>query len=199
MKLINKINSKYLELLPDFSQEKTEKYTSLVLSLIALSVFALFAINPTLSTIAKLQKEIEDAGILSQRLEAKIADLASLQQAYKRLENDIPAVFESMPNSPLVPLIIGQIQSVAKDSSLRVIQIQNSETELFTEVDTNRKYNFYTFTITADGPYENILRFTENLINMQRIVNINIISIGKQTDTTGTLQLNLEGIAYYKK
>ena len=199
MKLINRINSKYLELIPDFSQEKTERFTSLILTLIALSVFGLFAISPTLSTIAKLQKEIDDSKALSQKLEDKIADLASLQQSYKRLENDIPVVFDSMPNTPLVPLLIGHIQSIAKDSNLRVIQIQNSETELFTEVDPARKYYFYTFSVTADGNYENILRFTDNLTNLQRIVSIKTVSISKEKDTAGALQLNLEGIAYYKR
>jgi Tfp pilus assembly protein PilO len=199
MKFINKINNKYLELLPDFSQEKTERYTSLILSLIALSVFGLFAINPTLSTIAKLQKEIEDSKVLSQRLEDKIADLATLQQSYKKLENDIPTVFESMPNAPLVPILIGQIQSIARDSSLRVVQIQNGEAELFAQVDPSRKYYFYTFSVVADGAYENILNFTDNLTNLQRIVSIKAVSINNQSDTAGALQLNLEGIAYYKR
>lgn len=199
MKFINKINNKYLELLPDFSQEKTERYTSFVLSLIALSVFGLFAINPTLSTIAKLQKEIEDSKVLSQKLEQKIADLATLQQSYNRLENDIPAVFDSMPSSPLVPLLIGQIQSTAKDANLHVTQIQNSETELFTGIKPAKKYNFYTFSVLAEGTYENILRFIDNLTNIQRIVSIKAVSINNQSGTGAALQLNLEGIAYYKK
>lgn len=199
MKFINKINSKYLELLPDFSQEKTERYTGFVLSLIALSVFGLFAINPTLSTIARLQKEIEDSKVLSQKLEQKIADLATLQQSYNRLENDIPAVFDSMPNSPLVPLLIGQIQSVAKDTNLHVIQIQNSETKLFESVKSAQKYNFYTFSVLAEGTYENILRFTDNLTNIQRIVSIKAVSINNQSGTGAALQLNLEGIVYYKR
>lgn len=193
------LNSKYLELLPDFSQERTERFTSVILTLIALSVFGLFAINPTLSTIAKLQKEITDSEAISQKLEEKIAALASLQQAYNRLENDIPQVLESLPNSPFVPLLIGQIQSVAKDSNTHVSQIQNSEVELFKEGEPAKKYYFYSFSITADGTYKNILRFMENITNIQRIVSIDTVSINKLGEASGVLQFNLQGIAYYKK
>jgi len=193
------INSKYLELLPDFGEERTEKFTSVILTLIALSVFGLFAINPTLSTIAKLQKEIEDSQVISQKLEEKIADLASLQQAYNRLENDIPVVLESMPNTSFVTQLFGQIHSAAVGSSIRVNQIQNSEVELFKEIDPSKKYYSYSFSISADGTYDNILRFTNILTNMQRIVNINSVSITRQGETASSLQFNLQGIAYYKR
>lgn len=193
------INSKYLDLLPDLSQERTERFTSVILTLIALSMFGLFAINPTLSTIAKLQKEIVDLEVINQKLEEKIADLTSLQRAYNRLENDVPVVLGTIPISPFVPLLIGQIQSVARDSNIHVTQIQNSEVELFKEGEPAKKYYFYSFSINADGTYENISRFIDNLTHMQRIVTINTVSINKQARIAETLQLNLQGVAYYKK
>lgn len=191
--------NKYLDLLPNFGEEKTEKFTSVILTLVALSVFGLFAINPTLSTIARLQKEITDSQVINQKLEEKIAALASLQQAYNRLENDIAIVLKSVPRSPFVPLLIGEIQSVARDSNIHVNQIQNSEVELFNEQESAKKYYFYTFSITADGAYESIVRFTDNLTNMQRVVSLNTVSIGNQGENAGALQFNLQGIAYYKK
>lgn len=190
---------KYLELLPDLGEERTQKFTSIVLTLIALSLFGLFAINPTLSTIAKINKEITDSQDLSQKLEKKIADLASLQQAYKRLEleNDIESIFASLPTSSFVPLLIGQIQSLARDANIRVTQIQNSEVDLFKEEAPKEFYSF-SFSLSAEGAYENLLKFMENITSMQRAVSVSKISIGKE-GTSSTLKFNMEGVAYYKK
>ena len=75
-------NNKYYKLLPDFKEEKTRRLSSIVFSLLALSIFGLFAINPTLSTIARLKKELSDAKFVDQQLTEKIANLSSLQEVY---------------------------------------------------------------------------------------------------------------------
>lgn len=193
------LNNKYLTMLPHFSEVKTQKFTSVILTLIALSVFGLFAINPTLSTIARLQKEIEDSEVISQKLEEKIAALASLQQAYSRLENDVPIVFESIPKSPLVPLFIGQIQAVAKSSNIHVSQLRNSQVDLFGENGDSKKYYSYSFSLTGEGLYEDIIKFMENVISIQRIVNIDESSISREKSEDGSLRLNFQGVTYYKK
>ena len=61
-------NNKYFELLPDLKKEKTKKYSSIIFSLISLSFFGIFAINPTLSTIAKLRKELSDTKFVDEQL-----------------------------------------------------------------------------------------------------------------------------------
>lgn len=193
------LNNKYLTMLPHFSEVKTQKFTNIVLTLIALSLFGVFAINPTLSTIARLQKEIEDSEVISQKLEEKIAALDSLQQAYSRLENDVPIVFESIPKSPLVPLFIGQIQAVAKSSNIHVSQLRNSQVDLFGENGDSKKYYSYSFSLTGEGLYEDIIKFMENVISIQRIVNIDESSISREKSEGGSLRLNFQGVTYYKK
>ncbi|MGA2968093.1 MAG: hypothetical protein ABSD69_02925, partial [Candidatus Levyibacteriota bacterium] len=47
---------KYLELIPDIKREKAQKYITIVLTLTTAIILGVFAINPTLSTIANLQK-----------------------------------------------------------------------------------------------------------------------------------------------
>jgi len=193
------LNNKYLALLPHFSEVKTQKFTSVILTLIALSVFGLFAINPTLSTIARLQKEIEDSEVISQKLEEKIAALASLQQAYSRLENDIPVVTESMPQSPFVPLFIGQIQAVAKSSNIHVSQLRNSQVDLFGENGDSKKYYSYSFSLIGEGLYEDIIKFMENVTNIVRIVNMDVSSINKEEGENRSLRFEFQGVTYYKK
>lgn len=193
------LSNKYLELLPDWNSAQTQKFTSSVLTLIALAFFSLFVISPTLSTIAKLKKEISDSAIINQGLEKKIAALYSLQQAYSRLKNDVPVVLESIPQSALVPLFIGQIQSVARNSNVRLNQMQNLEANLFEQNETPKRYYSYSFSLAAEGTYEDVSKFMENITNMQRIVGIDVSSIDKEGDVNKSLRLNLKGVVYYKK
>jgi len=79
---------KYFELVPNFKQEKTQKFTTVILTLIAFAILLIFAINPTLSTIANLQKQLDDAKFIKEKLDQKINDLsfhcslASLRYTY---------------------------------------------------------------------------------------------------------------------
>lgn len=159
----------------------------------------MFVISPTLSTIAKLKKEIADSTIVNQGLEKKIAALASLQQAYSRLKNDVPLVLESIPQSALVPLFIGQVQSVARSSNVSLNQMQNLQVDLFEQNEAPKRYYSYSFSLTADGTYEDISKFMENITNMQRVVGIDVSSIDKAGDANKSLRLNLQGVVYYKK
>ena len=63
--------NRYFLALELFKKDRTQKVTTLAMTLIALSFFGLFAINPTLSTISRLQKELEDAKFVDQHLKGK--------------------------------------------------------------------------------------------------------------------------------
>ena len=190
------LNNKYFNLI---SEARTQKLISMILTLIALCLFGLFAINPTLSTIAKLRKEISDNEIANQKLGEKISALNALQQAYSRLESDVPTVLASIPTSPLVPLFIGQIQAVAKNTNIQISQLQSSQVDLFKEDGSSKKYYAYSFTLSGDGTYEDITKFIENIINMQRIVGIETSTINNAENNNKSLRINIQGVAYFKK
>lgn len=185
--------------MPDFGGVQTQKFTSIVLTLMALSFFGLLAINPTLSTIAKIKKEIADNETVNQKLGDKIVALSSLQKAYSRLENDVPIVFDAIPNSPFVPLFIGQIQSTAKNSNIHLSSLQTSQVDLFGEQGESKRYYLYSFSLTVEGLYEDLSKFIKSLTNMQRVVNINVFSITKGGAKNNFLLLSLQGVTYYKK
>lgn len=193
------LNNKYYNLLSNLSGIRTQKLVSIILTLIALCLFGLFAINPTLSTIAKLRKEISDNEIANQKLGEKISALSSLQQAYSRLEDNLPDVLGSIPTSPLVPLFIGQIQTVAKNTNIQISQLQSSQVDLFKDGEVSQKYLIYAFSFTGDGTYEDITKFIENIINMQRIVGIETSTINNAQNNNRSLRINIQGVAYFKK
>lgn len=194
------IPKKYFQILPTFEKEKTQKFTTIVLTLVALSFFGLFAINPTLSTIAKLKKELADNEFVDQRLQEKITNLSQLQQQYSRLETDLSEVLSSFPQEANVPTLMAEIQAVAINSSIKIKTLQNFQVELAKQnTDLNKKYYSYSFSLSGTGTYESILAFISNLNNMQRVINIDVISIDKTANQNESLRISLQGTAYYKK
>lgn len=183
---------KYLELLPNFKKEKTQKFTTVILTLIAIIILALFAINPTLSTIANLQKQLDDAKFVTGKLDEKINDLSILQTKYNNLEQELPIIYEAIPQKSEVPKFTGQIQKVAKDSSLNISSFQASD------LNTVGTFSYYSFNLTAKGEYSNIISFISKLLDMRRVVYISNINMGKSAETNSSIQFSMQGIAFYK-
>lgn len=189
---------RYFEMLPNFKNEKTQKFTTVILTLIAISLFGMFAINPTLSTIVRLKKELADSQFAQNSLEEKIKNLSILQQKYVDIQEDIPYVLSSIPNTPSVPLLMAQIQSIAKDTNIRISNLQNLAVELFKPDVEEKKYFSYSFSLSGTGTFTDISIFLSRIVNMQRIINIETFSIDKSQDPTGDLRFSLQGISYYK-
>lgn len=186
----------YRDLLPYLKQKKSQQYFTLILTFGASIFFALFAISPTLSTIAKLKREIEDSRLVEQKLSQKINSLSSLSQEYITLQNDISYVLEAIPQKSDAPTLVAQIQSIAKDSSINISSIEISPIKLNSQ--QKELNSSFTFNIAAQGSYKDLQTFLSNLTVMQRVISADSISIAKGEIDQG-LQLNLKGTAYYKK
>ena len=191
---------KYFESLPDFKEERTQKFTTLVFTIVALSLFGIFAINPTLSTIANLNKQLADNKFVEQQLSAKINNLYVLQQKYAELQPDMPYVIDSVPKNPLAPLLVAQIQSLAQNSNIVIRGLQTFEVEVPNSPSKQKNYYAYSFSLSASGSYENLTKFIDSMVKMQRIIYINVIAISRNTGQQGPLsQLNFKGTAYFKQ
>ncbi len=189
----NIAKNKYFQLLPNIKEERLQKFTTLVLTLIALSFFGIFAISPTLSTIAGLRKELDDNQFVDKQLQQKIASLTSLQQKYAGLKNDLPIILTSFPNTPDIPLLAAQVQAVAGGSVI-IQSFQTFEVEI--PKGKVQKYLSYSFTLTAEGSYNDLSKFLSSLSNMQRVVTLDILSLTKKS-TGDSLVLTLKGKAYF--
>lgn len=191
--------NKYFELLPDLKKEKTQKYSSIIFSLISLSFFGIFAINPTLSTIAKLKKELSDTRFVDEQLAEKISNLSSLQEKYSIIERDIPIVLAAIPKNPQVPLLIGQMQTVAKDADVKIISLQSFEVDIPDSSNNQKKYSAFSFSIIVQGNYENLNNFISTLSGMERVISLDTLSITRQGNQPGILELDIKGMAYFKQ
>lgn len=193
--------AKYLAFMPDLKQERTKKFTTIVLTLLASIILGLFAVSPTLSTIANLQKQINDNTFVDQKLQQKIDSLSILQQKYANVQNDLSVVTDAIPTSAQLPLLVAQIQTIAKNNNLKLNTFQTFEVDLSSKNLTNKNYSSFDFGLSAEGTYQQVTAFLDNLVNFQRIITITNISISKPNNTnntSNTLQLNIKGTAFFK-
>ncbi len=192
--------NKYLSALPFFKEEKAQKITGITLTLLALSFFGFFAMNPTFSTIAKLQKEIKDNEFINSQLEQKIVNINKLKLQYATLQDDLPIILQSLPKKAGVPLLTAQIQSIALDSNIHIGKIQNFEVELFKNKKINKKYYSYIFSIAGAGTYEDINQFISTLSSMQRIVSVDMLSLERSgIQGNSSLGFAINAIAFFKE
>ncbi|MBP9716490.1 MAG: type 4a pilus biogenesis protein PilO [Candidatus Levybacteria bacterium] len=186
----------YKDILPYLKKQKNQEYFMAILTLGATICFALFAINPTLSTIVKLRKEVEDSRIVHSALKNKVINLSNLITEYSVIQKDLPLVLDAIPEQPQAPTLIGQIQTIAQSSNVAIEKLDISEVGLTEEgASTSSKFSFE---LTGTSTYESLNAFISELILMQRIVSLETISLTKNADSE-TLQLDLKGSAYYKK
>ena len=192
--------AKYMVLIPSYKAEKTQKFTTIFLTLTASIILGLFAINPTLSTIGNLQKQIEDDKFVESKLEEKINNLSILQEKYIPIQQDLPIIYSAVPKTTEMSLLIGQLQSIAKSSNLKIDTIQTFETNNISSPALYGDYSSFDFEISAQGNYQDIQTFISNLVNFQRVITLRNISLSKSIDTNNAgLILNIKGTAHLKE
>jgi Tfp pilus assembly protein PilO len=189
---------RYTNLLPDLKQEKTQQITALVLTLIALSFFGLFAINPTLSTIAKLKKEIIDNKFVDTQLQQKITNISILQQNYSNIENDLNFVTDAVPLTAEPALLMADLQALGQRENISLSNIQISEVEVAKKTEGTNNYNSFNFTFSVQGSLENVLSFISGLTKMQRSISLESISLSQGGIQGRDFEAGINGTAYFK-
>jgi len=187
----------YLKLLPNIHQEHVQLVTMLIFTFVALSLFGIFAINPTLSTIVSLKKQLADSEVLHEGLKTKINNLSQLQQQYTQLTDSLPIVFAAVPQTPSVPLLSGQIQALSKQNKLTITEFNVSEVQLTTLNLPQAFGSSFTFSYQATGNYNDMVSFIATLTHMSRIVTIESIGITRDSKENN-LQLTIRGRQYFK-
>lgn len=191
------INLQYFENIIDLKNKRAVQFTYLVLTIIALIFFGLFAINPTLSTIAKLQKELDDNKFVDEQLEKKIQNLSILQRSYGQIQDDLPIIEDAIPKNPKAPILLAQIQSLAESSGLDLLNSQVFPVDL---IQTSKKnYISFSFVVLGEGTQSSIGDFINKISGMERIVSLDQINLTKRADSSGLLQVSVRGSAYFKQ
>lgn len=181
--------------LPNFKEERTKKFTTILLTVITLAIFGILAINPTISTIVKLRKELDDNNLVDNKLQEKINNLSSLQKQYNGMQKDLPLILGAIPKNPEVPLLAAEIQSVAKNTNVNVENFQSFQVQIQQQASP-RNYSAFSFTVSAVGTYNDIYRFLTTLSNMRRVISLDLLSLTKKT-ASNQVDLSIKGEVFF--
>lgn len=191
---------KDIKLLSPIADEKVQQYAFVVFTVVALSVFGLFAISPTITTILELRKKLEDSELVNQQLAQKLTNLSSLQQAYANLGTDLETVNKAIPTHPDVARLIGQLQTIATEENVSIQELQSFPAPIYEpkKKKGKDKYPSFEFSVEVTGTYNNLQSFLKQLTAFERIVTVTSVGVEKDSSQEEILEMTIKGKAYYK-
>lgn len=142
-------------------------------------LLAVFAIQPTLGTIAQLRSEIEQKEALVVKLQSKNNTLQSAKQQYAQEEENIELLSQALPSTADLIPALKTLEKIATDSNviirtLSVRQIPDETSELPTN-KTAQKINL-PLTISVVGRYADIKEMVKVLGETRRTYDVVAIS-----------------------
>ena len=167
----------YRNLVPLFEKPKVAAYTMLVLSFFTIAIFGVFAIRPTLATIAQLQKKITDLRDVNTQMGDKITMLRRANAEYQSILPSLDAVFAALPNEPQASQLLGKFNRALIENNIDVNVLQISTIALSRPSSVPVRANIIGFTLTGKASYDNILRLVDLLSRSDRIVTLDSVDI----------------------
>lgn len=202
------------QLTPILKNKNVKTYSSLSLSVVAITIFIIFAIKPTFENILELQKQIEtQQGILDQ-LKDKSDRLAQAVNNY----NSIPAetklkLSTLLPNTPNTTCLIDTLATHVSQAQVETVGLQIQPHDLkgqskcvydgadLAQIEKNNSaastLQEIPFTINISATYPNLTTFVNSLNASTRLISIDSGFFNRSVDNP--LILSLTGKAYFYK
>lgn len=188
-----------LKVFPQLREKSAQAFMILTLTLVALILFGVFAISPTISTIIELRKQISDSKDVYQKLEKKRENFSLLYQQYQEIEPDLPYVFNAIPQTPQSSLFIGKLNSIASSMDVKIQQLQTYPVEIIPPSDDPDSSTSFDFNLNVVGSDNSIFNFLSTLGNFDRIITIDSLSINKNSQSSNSAELTIKGKTYFKR
>lgn len=189
----------YIRSLPNIHEEKVQTYATVILTFLAISFFGIFAISPTLSTIAVLRKTVEDSKFLDFQLQSKITNMTKLQSSFSSISPQLPVLYSAIPQSPQVGKLSGQIRTLAQDSGVTLDQLQVQSTEIASSGKPKSVLKPIMINIGVKGDFESFKKFYDSLTDFDRLLTVSSMSVVVPTELdTSKYRLTILVETYYR-
>ncbi|HVT01454.1 MAG TPA: type 4a pilus biogenesis protein PilO [Patescibacteria group bacterium] len=180
----------------DAKKKRVIGYIYIILTLVTVCFFGLFAIAPTLTTIGNLNKQYEDSKLVYDALNRKLTNLQLLDDAYKDIQTDLPVIYTAVPETTKIPELTRKLEDVATSNNVTISRLNFGEVEVYPNSKKSPIYSF-AFTIGVVGAQQNVNNFIESVIDFDRIIGIDKIITG--VDQEGKYTAQVTGRAYFVK
>ena len=193
-----------LDIMAIYRQRQDLKvYLELLLSLAAIGMFIIFAIKPTLITIADLLVKINSEQETSDLMTTKISNLTSATTLFNKERDNIALLQTAIPSGPSVDTYVRQVEGVSQKDSLTLSNLSIAKVELIPTVSSSSAdvsvQKTINLTLSITGNYESLLSFLKDLENLRRPGNLNKLNITTDSSdkTNQTLDLTSTSLVPY--
>lgn len=200
---------KYLQLLRSAWRERPQyqAYLNLMLTLATISVFALFAIRPTLLVILELTRQIRAQTEVRDKLDKKLVSLSQAQQKWNEVQQDLSIISQALPDTPLPEQWGRQIEVLAAQDNISLINLSAGEVILVGKEKPKTQASklplgvrTFSVSLNSEGGPESAFSFLSNLSQMRRPVLFQTITLsGRPPAQAITLRLAITGALPYFK
>jgi len=161
-------------------------FTEFLLTALAIFVFAVFAIRPTLITIGALTSEISEKEDTVQKLETKINNLILAQENFTRETARLNLLSTAVPIEPEIASYVKQIESIAATHSVEVYGFTTGAAPIAITPDQSDSELQVHVTITFTGTYANLVATLKDLENLRRPIQLSSggLSVDESTGST---------------
>lgn len=154
-------------------------FLEILLSLGTISFFTVFALKPTVVTIATLTKEIKSKEETVAKLDIKIQNLTIAQSILDAEIARLPIIEGSVPDSPLPEAFVRQIEGLALRSSVNLLGISIGQVTLLGEGPSAKREDTglaplpegakgVPFSLSVSGTYPSLSSFLSSLEDLRR-------------------------------
>ncbi len=142
-------------------------YTEILLSIVAVIFFIIFAIKPTVVTIANLFVKINAEQQTSDQMTTKINNLSIAQGLYNEQTNNINFLNQAVPNGPDIASYIRQVEGMIKKDGLSAITIGSGDVNIIIPNATPSAQKLIA-TISVSGSYDQLTAFISDIETLRR-------------------------------
>lgn len=178
----------YKKIEPIFKKPRVRAYTMLILSFFTMSFFGVFAIKPTLKTIAGLKKKINDGQLVNEALEQKIINLSQVKEEYKKIENDLPLISKALPSEPKFSFFLKDLEALAQEAGVTISGVKLGTIDLIQD-DLQSPIKISS-SLSIKGDYLSCKKFLEKLLDHSRIYLVDRFEISPDSKE-GVIIINL--------
>ncbi|OGV91591.1 hypothetical protein A2783_04160 [Microgenomates group bacterium RIFCSPHIGHO2_01_FULL_45_11] len=167
--------------------------TALLLTIFTIIFFAIFAIRPTLTTIAQLLRKIEDQGTIKSKLDQKVAALATAHAEYLTIEPQLPLIDTAIPQEAELGLLARQIEGTASSLGIALQKVTLESLLPSSITAPSTKFSEIPVMVETTAPYETLQEFLNRLLKLPRVSSVEIVSLTKEgVETTVNPPVNIK-------
>jgi len=184
-----------------------KSFAWLSLSVFTVTFFLVVAIRPTIITITKLIKEIEEKEAASLLLDQKINSLVAAQKVYSANSHRFPMLDQALPQRSEFPWLANFLDNTALSSQVELSSLSfekiNILAPLLSQTTKKSSYQLINFSIIARGDYLNLKSFVSFLESSRRLIKMETTSISEikkrgEESSNAALQLSIVGVMFFE-